>query len=81
MLYMNNNNILNSLQSGFRAQYSTETALEGLDDPQTDGSVLVLFDLSAVSDTIDLSVLLHCLETWVCLKGGDCSTSATFIPV
>jgi hypothetical protein len=64
------------VQSAYRANHSTETALlRVMNDlllvvDKGDGAALVLLDLSAAFDTIDHSVLLCCLECRFELKGG-----------
>jgi hypothetical protein len=63
------------VQSAYRANHSTETALlRVMNDlllavDNGDGAALVLLDLSAAFDTIDHTVLLSCLECRFGLKG------------
>jgi hypothetical protein len=63
------------VQSAYRANHSTETALlRVMNDlllavDKGDGAALVLLDLSAAFDTIDHTVLLSCLECRFGLKG------------
>jgi hypothetical protein len=63
------------VQSAYRANHSTETALLWVMNDlllavdNGDGAALVLLDLSAAFDTIDHAVLLSCLECRFGLKG------------
>ena len=67
LTYLASNSLLPSLQSAFRVNYSTETAvhrvlndiLQVLD--RGDLAALVLIDLSAAFDTVDHS---HCHADW-----------------
>lgn len=65
---MNNNNIFEKIQSGFRGLHNTESALiRNINDlllgaDAGDSSVLVLLDLSAAFDTVDHTILINCLE-------------------
>ena len=66
--YLNDNNLLPSLQSGFRASHSTETAilhvfsdiLSAVD--RGEFAALVLLDLSAAFDTVDHQILLERMQ-------------------
>lgn len=66
--FLEDNGILDTSQSGFRASHSTETALVeivdnirlALDSKQS--AILILLDLSAAFDTISHSILLERLE-------------------
>ena len=63
--HLETNQLSESLQSAYRAQLSTETALlNGIltDCDSGNFSLLNLLDLSAVFDTIDHSILLQRLE-------------------
>ena len=65
LLYLNDNDLLPSVQSAYRQFFSTETAvlrvvtdiLAALDRGQI--SLLGMFDLSASFDTVDHSILLR----------------------
>ena len=73
--YLTSSNLLPSLQSGFRAGHSTETAvlrvlshlLEAVDGG--DVAALVLLDLSAAFDTVDHSILCKRLQLTFSLDG------------
>ncbi len=73
---MSTNSILNTFQSGFRVQHSTETALlKVLNDiylsvHSGDFVVLLLLDLSAAFDTIYHSILISRLECCIGLQGN-----------
>jgi len=68
MNYLTFNNLLPSLQSGFRPGHSTETAIllvlseiiQSVD--RGDFAALVLLDLSAAFDTVDHEILLQHLH-------------------
>lgn len=72
---VNENNICEKYQSGFRADHSTETALLRVTndilmaEDAGECSVLVLLDLTAAFDTVDRSVLINTLATWVGVSG------------
>ena len=73
--HMNHNNILDSMQSAYRAGHSTETALlkvhsdivTAIDNGA--GVFLILLDLSAAFDTVDHTILLDFLKVHVGLDG------------
>uniref|UniRef100_A0A8C7Y916 Reverse transcriptase domain-containing protein n=1 Tax=Oryzias sinensis TaxID=183150 RepID=A0A8C7Y916_9TELE len=73
--FINENDILEKLQSGFRSHHSTEMALvRVLNDLRSNAdmkkvSVLVLLDLSAAFDTVDHSILLNRLHDMVGITG------------
>ena len=73
--HLNNNNIFEKLQSGFRPLHSTETALLKVTNDlllSADNgrcSLLILLDLTAAFDTIHHPTLLHRLETVVGISG------------
>ena len=66
--FLNENNILETYQSGFRRYHSTETALTKiisdlrLNSDANKVSILILLDLSAAFDTIDHDILINRLE-------------------
>nr|XP_054601584.1 uncharacterized protein LOC129164699 [Nothobranchius furzeri] len=76
-------NIYDSFQSGFRRAHSTETALLRVSNDLLthsdagDGSVLVLLDLTAAFDTVDHHLLLERLRDWVGISGS--ALSAPFL--
>ena len=73
--FLQENNIYEDFQSGFRANHSTETALAKVTNDlliasdQGFVSVLVLLDLSAAFNTIDHAILLQRLEQLISIKG------------
>ena len=71
---MARNNLVEPLQSAYRANHSTETALLRiqndilLDLDNRRGVILVLLDLSAAFDTIDHRILLQRLHDRIGLR-------------
>ena len=63
--YLETNNLINSHQSGYRKNFSTQTVLLNLTDTIRRGvelgliTTLLMFDLSKAFDTIDHSILLR----------------------
>uniref|UniRef100_A0A8C6Q7R0 Reverse transcriptase domain-containing protein n=1 Tax=Nothobranchius furzeri TaxID=105023 RepID=A0A8C6Q7R0_NOTFU len=72
---LDEHNIYDCFQSGFRRAHSTETALLRVSNDLLthidagDCSVLVLLDLTAAFDTVDHHLLLERLRDWVGLSG------------
>ena len=66
--HMTQNTIMEKYQSAYKAHQSTETALLRvyndvmINIDRGNGTILVLLDLSAASDTIDHQILFHILE-------------------
>ena len=66
--HLNSHNLISEFQSAYCPGHSTETALlkvtndllTAIDTSKV--SVLTFLDLSAVFDTVDHDILLHCLE-------------------
>uniref|UniRef100_A0A3Q3IT75 Reverse transcriptase domain-containing protein n=1 Tax=Monopterus albus TaxID=43700 RepID=A0A3Q3IT75_MONAL len=75
LAFLDEHNILETFQSGFKTQHSTESALvKVLNDIflATDSGncvVLVLLDLTAAFDTVDHNILISRLEHWVGIRG------------
>lgn len=69
------NTVVEKFQSGFRSQYSTETALVKvvndlrMNTNEKKPSVFVLLDLSAACHTVDHNILLDRFENWIGLSG------------
>ena len=84
-VFLNDNDILDKFQSGFRSHHSTETALVKIVNDlrmNTDSkalSILVLLDLSAAFDTIDHEILIERLEKWVGLSGPVLNWLRTYL--
>ncbi|XP_018400717.1 PREDICTED: RNA-directed DNA polymerase from mobile element jockey-like [Cyphomyrmex costatus] len=68
--YLENNNLINKFQSGFRRHFSTQTALLNVLDDAREAierqcvTILVLFDFSKAFDTLDHSLLLLALREY-----------------
>jgi hypothetical protein len=83
--YLNNFNLLDKFQSGFRAIHSTESALLKVYNDIllcTDSgscAILVLLDLSAAFDTNDHDILLQRLEHRVGLEGTVLTWSTSYL--
>ncbi|XP_037548511.1 uncharacterized protein LOC119425058 [Nematolebias whitei] len=73
--YLNDHNLLEQFQSGFKTHHSTESALLKvfndilLATDSGDCVVLMLLDLTAAFDTVDHHILLSRLENWVGIQG------------
>ena len=67
--YLDDNNILHPIQSAYTPRKSTETALTKITSDllstldNTNGTILVLLDMSAAFDTLDHDILLHRLSS------------------
>ena len=67
--YLNSHNLYNTCQSAYRPGHSTETALLKVVNDlflslnKGSISVLALLDFSSAFDTIDHSIIVHCLHT------------------
>jgi hypothetical protein len=76
MAFLEEHNILEVFQSGFKSLHSTESALLRvfndvfLATDSGDSVILVLLDLTAAFDTVDHVVLLSRLEQWVGIRGS-----------
>jgi hypothetical protein len=74
--YLTTNHLFKPFQSGFRDFHSTDTAVTRavnyilLTLDTNPSSMLVLLDLSAAFDTINHSILLHCLDHYVGFGGS-----------
>jgi hypothetical protein len=75
-VYLNENAINDPLQSAYRKEHSTETAILKVKSDmdaildQGDGVLLVLLDLSSAFDTIDHGILLKRLEREIGIRGN-----------
>jgi Reverse transcriptase (RNA-dependent DNA polymerase) len=71
--YLSSNNLLNSFQSAYIKQHSTETALLSVHEHTIKAmshqqiTCLTPLDLSAAFDTIDHNILLERLSAWFCI--------------
>ncbi|XP_070410856.1 RNA-directed DNA polymerase from mobile element jockey isoform X1 [Nothobranchius furzeri] len=76
LTHLNDNQVMDIFQSGFRKQHSTETAhVRVFNDIflALDSGfhvVLLLLDLSAAFDTIDHNILITRLQTWAGISGS-----------
>ncbi|KAI5607668.1 hypothetical protein C0J50_6988, partial [Silurus asotus] len=83
--YLQENNIFEEFQSGFRPHHSTETALVKITNDlflasdQGFISLLVLLDLSAAFDTIDHDLLLDRLQNYVGIQGQALSWFKSYL--
>uniref|UniRef100_A0A8C6MBL6 Reverse transcriptase domain-containing protein n=1 Tax=Nothobranchius furzeri TaxID=105023 RepID=A0A8C6MBL6_NOTFU len=83
---LDEHNIYDCFQSGFRRAHSTETALlrvsnDLLTHSDAGGcSVLVLLDLTAAFDTVDHHLLLERLRDWVGLSGSALEWFSSYLP-
>ena len=70
-MYLSGNNLIYSLQSGFRGSYSTDTCLIYLTDyirsqmAADNYTGMVLLDLQKALDTVDHDILCNKLRLWV----------------
>ena len=73
--YLSHSNLFDIHQTGFKVKHSTETALvKVVNDLKINSdnrkvSILVLLDLSAAFDTVDLTILVHRLEHCLGIRG------------
>ena len=71
---MNQNNLCDKFQSGFRVNHNTKSALLKvtndllLTTDTGDCALLILLELSSAFDTVDHSILLYRLEKWVGIR-------------
>lgn len=83
--FLENNNMIEKFQSGFRACHSTEPALLkvsndlllSLDSGKC--AILILLDLSSTFDTVDHTILLHRLEHQVSIQGSTLQWFASYL--
>ena len=74
--HMNDNNLLEEMQSAYKAKHSTESAMvrilndlhRGVDGKSA--MLLVLLDLSAAFDTVDHNILINQLEQNIGIRGS-----------
>ncbi len=75
MAFLEQHNILEIFQSGFKSLHSTESALLRvfndifLATDSGDSVILVLLDLTAAFDTVDHEILISRLDQWVGIRG------------
>src|ERR1043165_4298306 len=75
--HLSSNALISPFQSAYRRFNSTESALLTVHNDficSMDGgkvTALVLFDLSAAFDSVDHSILLHCLKNWFGISGPE----------
>jgi len=83
--HLSSNHLLNCFQSAYTAHHSAESTLLSVQDhiikamAQQKITALCLLVLSAAFDTIDHSILMHCLSSWFGLNGTACSLLAQII--
>ena len=88
MAFLEEHNILEVFQSGFKTLHSTESALLRafnnmfLATDSVDCVILVLLDLTAAFDTVDHKILISRLKQWVGIRislGDSVSSSAPLL--
>lgn len=83
--HLQQNDILDTFQSGFRAKHSTESALLKVYNDLLlfadagECSMLMLLDLSAAFDTVDHQILLHRLNHLVGIEGSALDWFASYL--
>ena len=83
--HINNKKLDNPHQSAYKPGHSTETALLSIKNEvhlslaHGEPTALVLLDLSAVFDTIDLNILLGYLKSWFGLGGTVLKWFASYL--
>ena len=83
--HLSSNNLLNSFQSAYTKNHSTESTLLAVHDhlikamSQQKVTALCLLDLSAAFDTIDHSILIHRLSSWFGFNGNVLSWLTSYL--